>query len=59
MPRPNNSVAARGRQQKGYIASLYAELRSPENSSAIKAVAVFGVAVALLQSGWGEMIIPA
>jgi hypothetical protein len=62
MPK-NTSLTAgpRGRptqQQPGYIASIYGELRSPENASVIKSVAIFAVAVAFFQSSWSEFIVP-
>jgi len=40
------------------ITSLYRELRSPENSSLVKSVALFAVAVTFLQSSWSDFLVP-
>ncbi|KAA8892942.1 hypothetical protein FN846DRAFT_595326 [Sphaerosporella brunnea] len=49
------AVGRRGpTQQPGMISSLYRELRSPENASVVKSVAIFAAAVAVLQSGWDD-----
>lgn len=39
--------ASSRRQQKGFIASTYDSLTSPENSSMVKAIASFAVSVTL------------
>ncbi|KAH8808047.1 hypothetical protein F5884DRAFT_790840 [Xylogone sp. PMI_703] len=43
---------------KGYVASIYQSLTSPENSSIVKSVAVFGAAVAFFSSSWSEFLLP-
>lgn len=56
-----SSAGPRGRapqQQPGYIASAFAEVRSPENASIIKSVAIFAGAVVFLQSSFGEWLVP-
>ncbi|KAI7777336.1 hypothetical protein LA080_003788 [Diaporthe eres] len=46
------------RQPKGFFASTYDSLTSPENSSMVKAIAAFGVGVTFLASSWGEFLLP-
>ncbi|ROV87182.1 hypothetical protein VMCG_10654 [Cytospora schulzeri] len=46
------------RQPKGYFASTYDTLTSPENSAMVKAIASFTVGVAFLGSSWGEFLLP-
>ncbi|POS74095.1 hypothetical protein DHEL01_v207513 [Diaporthe helianthi] len=47
------------RQPKGFFASTYETLTSPENSAMVKAIAAFGVGVTFLSSSWGEFLLPA
>ncbi|CZR53308.1 probable component of translocase of the outer mitochondrial membrane complex [Phialocephala subalpina] len=44
--------------QKGYIASTYQTLTSPENASVVRSIAVFGAAVAFFSSSWSEFLLP-
>ncbi|ROV98564.1 hypothetical protein VSDG_04350 [Cytospora chrysosperma] len=46
------------RQPKGYFASTYDTLTSPENSAMVKAIASFAAGVAFLGSSWGEFLLP-
>ncbi|KAG8168810.1 hypothetical protein KVR01_001559 [Diaporthe batatas] len=46
------------RQPKGFLASTYDTLTSPENSAMVKAIASFGVGVTFLASSWGEFLLP-
>ncbi|KAK8148586.1 hypothetical protein MY10362_003807 [Beauveria mimosiformis] len=43
---------------KGYIASTYDTLTSPENASVVRSIAVFGAAVAILSSSFSEYLLP-
>ncbi|KAF3761071.1 hypothetical protein M406DRAFT_324626 [Cryphonectria parasitica EP155] len=60
---PKRVIVERGygsgkRIQKGYFASTYETLTSPENSAMVKAIASFGVGVAFLSTSWGEFLLP-
>jgi hypothetical protein len=46
------------RTPKGYFASTYSTLTSPENASVVRSVAVFGVALAFFSSSWSEFLLP-
>ncbi|KAJ3498957.1 hypothetical protein NLG97_g728 [Lecanicillium saksenae] len=48
----------RGAAPKGYIASTYDALTSPENASVVRSLAVFGVAVAFLNSPFSDFLLP-
>ncbi|KAF8254077.1 hypothetical protein K440DRAFT_618692 [Wilcoxina mikolae CBS 423.85] len=60
----SNQVATSGRrsqqqqQQPGLISSVYKELRSPDNASLVKSVALFAVTVTFFQSSWSEFLVP-
>lgn len=43
MPARPRAVASTSRQQPGFAASLYREMRSPENAAVLKSVAIFAV----------------
>jgi len=43
---------------KGYVASAYNSLTSPENATVVRSIAVFGVAVAFFSSSWSEFLLP-
>jgi len=59
MPPKSRVVAvSSSRQQPGFFGSLYQELKSPENASVVKGVAVFAVAVTFLHSSWSELLVP-
>ncbi|KAI0596153.1 hypothetical protein F4775DRAFT_565801 [Biscogniauxia sp. FL1348] len=49
---------ARPRPSKGFFASTYEALTSPENASVVRSIAVFGAAVTFLASPWGEFLLP-
>lgn len=42
-PRTNQIAGRRQPSQPGAIASIYGELRSPENAALVKSIAIFGV----------------
>ncbi|KAI5920966.1 hypothetical protein F4810DRAFT_712981 [Camillea tinctor] len=50
--------ASRPRPSKGFFASTYEVLTSPENASVVRSIAVFGAAVTFLASPWGEFLLP-
>lgn len=41
------------------LQSTYATITAPENQSVVRAVGLFGVAVAFLSSGWSDWLVPA
>ncbi|KAH8599302.1 hypothetical protein B0O99DRAFT_504466 [Bisporella sp. PMI_857] len=51
-------AGARRTNNKGYVASVYSTLTSPENASVVKSVAIFGAAVAIFSSSWSEFLLP-
>ncbi|KAI1262610.1 putative TOM core complex subunit Tom6 [Xylariaceae sp. FL1019] len=51
-------VTGRRGAPKGYFASTYAALTSPDNASVVRSVGVFGVAVAFFASPWSEHLLP-
>ncbi|KAI3316596.1 hypothetical protein HD806DRAFT_517237 [Xylariaceae sp. AK1471] len=51
-------ASSRPRAPKGVIASTYHALISPENTSVVKSVAIFGAAVAFFASPWSEFLLP-
>ncbi|KAG6022519.1 hypothetical protein E4U19_004984 [Claviceps sp. Clav32 group G5] len=46
------------RAPKGYFASTYDTLTSPDNSAVVISIAAFGAAVTFLASSWGELLLP-
>ncbi|KAG6091362.1 hypothetical protein E4U30_007096 [Claviceps sp. LM220 group G6] len=46
------------RAPKGYLASTYDTLTSPDNSAVVLSIAAFGAAVTFLASSWGELLLP-
>ncbi|RPB25290.1 hypothetical protein L211DRAFT_836618 [Terfezia boudieri ATCC MYA-4762] len=55
---PIRHVSVPAAQQRGYISSAYQALKSPENASIVKSIAMFGAAVAFLHSSWAEILVP-
>ncbi|KAF8474293.1 hypothetical protein BDZ91DRAFT_714003 [Kalaharituber pfeilii] len=51
-------ASSRRGEQPGFILSTFKALRSPENASVVRSVAIFGVAVAFLHSSWAEALVP-
>ncbi|KIN05710.1 hypothetical protein OIDMADRAFT_16945 [Oidiodendron maius Zn] len=62
MPKAQRVVVQRGEPRRaapqGYFSSAYHTLTSPENSSVVRSIAIFGVAVAFFSSPWSEFILP-
>ncbi|KAI1336472.1 hypothetical protein F5Y15DRAFT_418781 [Xylariaceae sp. FL0016] len=50
-------AGGRSRAPKGFFASTYAALTSPENASVVRSVAVFGGAVAFIASPLAEYLL--
>ncbi|GAB0132905.1 hypothetical protein EsDP_00001326 [Epichloe bromicola] len=46
------------RAPKGFLASTYDTLTSPDNAAVVRSIAMFGAAVTLLASPWGELLLP-
>ncbi|KAG5979073.1 hypothetical protein E4U55_005598 [Claviceps digitariae] len=46
------------RAPKGYVASAYDTLTSPDNATFVRSIALFGAAVTFLASPWGELLLP-
>ncbi|KAG6008568.1 hypothetical protein E4U54_008689 [Claviceps lovelessii] len=46
------------RAPKGYFASAYGILTSPDNAAVVRSIAMFGAAVTFLASPWGELLLP-
>ncbi|KAG6001705.1 hypothetical protein E4U21_003908 [Claviceps maximensis] len=46
------------RAPKGYLASTYSTLTSPDNAAVVRSIAMFGAAVTFLASPWGELLLP-
>ncbi|KAJ6784462.1 hypothetical protein PWT90_02880 [Aphanocladium album] len=48
----------RGAAPKGYFASTYDALTSPENASVVRSIALFGTAIAFLNSPFSDFLLP-
>ncbi|KAL7271906.1 hypothetical protein RUND412_005305 [Rhizina undulata] len=58
VPKSRAVASVRSRSKPGVIASIYQELKSPENASIVRSVVVFAAAVTFFQSSWGEYLAP-
>ncbi|KAI5811443.1 hypothetical protein DFH27DRAFT_605548 [Peziza echinospora] len=57
--RSNRQVAvAAPPAQPGFLTSIYREVTSPDNTTVVRSIALFGVAVAFLHSSWSEILAP-
>ncbi|KAG0138083.1 hypothetical protein HOY82DRAFT_546330 [Tuber indicum] len=56
---PKRSLAPAGSPpQRGLISSFYHGIKSPENASVVRSVAVFAAAAAFLSSSWTDYLLP-
>ncbi|KAK5994909.1 hypothetical protein PT974_03297 [Cladobotryum mycophilum] len=46
------------RAPKGFFVSTYETLTSSDNAAVVRSIALFGAAVTLLSSSWGEFLLP-
>lgn len=60
MPPKRIQVQPARRQGKpeGYVSSVYNSLTSEDNVTVVISVAMFGAAVAFLNSSWSDMLLP-
>ncbi|RWQ93044.1 putative TOM core complex subunit Tom6 [Paecilomyces variotii] len=50
--------ASSSRQQRGFLSSAWNEITSPDNTTVVRSVLVFGAAVAFLHSSLSEFLLP-
>ncbi|KAL2205557.1 hypothetical protein CC79DRAFT_1336053 [Sarocladium strictum] len=57
---PKRAIGGRGapRAPLGFFASTYDTLTSSENAAMVRSIGVFAVAVTILSSSWGELLLP-
>ncbi|KAK0386662.1 hypothetical protein NLU13_6497 [Sarocladium strictum] len=60
MAPPKRSVGGRGapRAPQGFFSSTYDALTSSENAAMVRSIGIFAVAVTVLSSSWGELLLP-
>ncbi|KAJ6104123.1 hypothetical protein N7523_010443 [Penicillium sp. IBT 18751x] len=51
-------VSSNGRPQKGFMSTIYDEATSPENTTIVRSLLIFGAGVAFLHSSLGEFLLP-
>ncbi|KAJ5109702.1 hypothetical protein N7532_002347 [Penicillium argentinense] len=56
---PNRVVVSNNsRPSKGFFSTVYDEATSPENTTIVRSLLVFGAGVAFLHSSLGELLLP-
>ncbi|RPA97508.1 hypothetical protein L873DRAFT_1108349 [Choiromyces venosus 120613-1] len=58
MPPKRSLAPAGGPPQRGLLSSIYHGIKSPENASVVRSVAVFAAATAFLSSSWTDYLLP-
>ncbi|TWU71962.1 hypothetical protein ED733_001438 [Metarhizium rileyi] len=61
MPAPKRILVEKPssrRAPRGFLASTYDTLTSPDNAAVVRSIAMFGAAVTFLASPWGELLLP-
>ncbi|KAH6690290.1 hypothetical protein F5X68DRAFT_229626 [Plectosphaerella plurivora] len=55
---PAKRIPASRHQPKGFFAATYDTITDAENASIVRSIVIFGAAVTVLSSSWGEYLLP-